>query len=149
MRLSRLLWPLFLVILLVKGNYGQAQVLDFYDHYTRQAKPCRMYTKVIDQPWPRVFKVVEAFMEERYLWVKKNPAGTVLTGRSSRTWSGTDGEGRKTGGKKITHTVISFEPLGANRTALHFCYYVNGKPENDPERFAWLVEEIEAKLTQP
>jgi hypothetical protein len=91
---------------------------------------------------------VEAFLAERCLWVKKNPARNVLTGRSSLTWSGTGGEGRKTGGKKITHTVISFEGRGKNRTALHFCYYVNGKPENDPEKFTWLVEEIEARLAQ-
>lgn len=152
MRQPRFFFQLLLLIFLVflvKGNYCQAEPVDFYDHYTQRAKPCRMYTQVIDLPLPKIFKLVAALMAERYLWVKENPARTVLTGRSSRTWSGADGMGRKTGGKKITHTVISFEALGKSRTALHFCFYVNGRPENDPEKFSWLSEEIELRLRQP
>ena len=149
MRQPRRFCRLFLLIFLVQGTYCQAEPADFYDHYTKQAKPCRMYTRVIDLPLPKLFQLVEAFLAERYLWVKKNPARTVLTGRSSRTWSGTDGRGRKTGGKKITHTVISFAAQGKSRTALHFCFYVNGKPETDPEKFSWLSEEIDLRLRQP
>jgi hypothetical protein len=138
---------LLLLIFLVQGNYCEAQL---YDRYAKQAKPCRMYTKVIDLPLPKIFKLVESFMEERYVRVNRNPARTVLQGRSSRTWSGgLDERGRKTGGRKITHTVISFEALGKSRTALHFCFYVDGKPEIDPEKFSWLSEEIELRLRQP
>jgi len=149
MRPTRLFLPLLLLIFLLQGNFGQAQPLDLYSHYAKQAKPCRMHTMVIDLPLPKIFTLVESFLEERYAWVEKNPARTLLKGRSSRTWSGADARGRKTGGKKITHTVISFESLDKGRTALHFCFYVNGKPENDPDKFSWLSEEIDLRLRQP
>jgi hypothetical protein len=152
MRQTRLFGQLLLLVFLVfwvKGNYCQAAPLDFYENYAKKATPCRMHTLVIDQPLPKTFQLVASFMEERYLWVQKNPARTVLTGRSSRTWSGSDGMGRKTGGKKVTHTVISFEAQGKSRTALHFCFYVNGRPEPDPEKFSRLSEEIDLRLRQP
>jgi hypothetical protein len=152
MRQTRILGRFLLLVFLVfflKGNYCQAEPLDFYEHYAKKAKPCRMHTMVVDLPEPKIFQLVASFMEERYLWVKKNRSRTVLTGRSSRTWSGSDGMGHKTGGKKITHTVISFEALGKNRTALHFCFYVNGRPEPDPEKFSLLSEEIDLRLRQP
>lgn len=69
------------------------------------------------------------------IWVNKNPTSIVLKCRPSSTRSGSDGMVIKTGGKKITHMVISFESLGNSQTALHICFYVNGKPENDPEKF--------------